>query len=479
MSEVEDWLEALKEDALIVSRVADHATVADFQPCRTTVRAAGLGSGESLSNYRRPLLIFDSRAQTITIYPLKTRPSAGFLNPKYYRVGQIVVQVESLDEPDTEEGVMALLEDLPQGFVREWRWGLGLHKLYKPIIDAVSQVQDPDELFPSSRSLHLGWSHPTSIRGSRYNLGLDDYHRVRMGLNAIQSRHQTDALAERSILAFNALLGDKFPETYSPRSRPYRPDTVFKVISDVGSGRLSPNDRSALLKEAGRRAGEVAAASPVELTDLRNTLDLAALDAVIARFDALLQRPNSVEKDWQALLARHPFVLGLLFGHPVVLVGEQAAIGGKGYDGKGERYVDFLLKTETTHTAAIVEIKRPGTSLIQGQGKYASVPAIHGDLLAGVMQILDQRVVFLTHLRAKRGEAGEAIEGWHVSCVVIAGVLPTEALKAKAFELYRHSLRDVVILTYDELLSRLKALRAFLGGPPPDAPAAAAGWEPF
>lgn len=87
MSEVEDWLEALKEDALIVSRVADHATVADFQPCRTTVRAAGLGSGESLSNYRRPLLIFDSRAQTITIYPLKTRPSAGFLNAKDYRVG--------------------------------------------------------------------------------------------------------------------------------------------------------------------------------------------------------------------------------------------------------------------------------------------------------------------------------------------------------------------------------------------------------
>ncbi len=223
--------------------------------------------------------------------------------------------------------------------------------------------------------------------------------------------------------------------------------------------------------EAGAKAGEVAAASPVELTDLRSTLDVAALDAVITRFDALLQRPNSVEKDWQALLARHPFVLGLLFGHPVVLVGEQAAIGGKGYDGKGERYVDFLLKTVTTQTAAIVEIKRPGTSLIQQRGKYATVPVIHGDLLAGVMQILDQRVVFLTHLHAKRGETGEPIEGWHVTCVVIAGVLPTDPLKAKAFELYRHSLRDVVILTYDELLSRLKTLRIFLGGPPREAPA--------
>ncbi|SPU44365.1 Shedu immune nuclease family protein [Brevundimonas diminuta] len=479
MSEVEDWLEELKEDALIVSRVADHATVADFQPCRTTVRAARLGSGESLSNYRRPLLIFDSRAQTITIYPLKTRPSAGFLNAKYYRVGQIVVQVEDMDEPDTEEGVMALLEDLPQGFVREWRWGLGLHKLYKPIIDAVSQVEVADEVFSMSRSLHIRWSDPTSIHGSRYVLNRDDYERVRVGLNAIQSRHQTDALAERGVLAFNALLADKFPETYKPRARPYRPDTVFKVISSVGSSRLSPDDRGALLKEAGRRAGEVAAASPVELTDLRNTLDLAALDVVITRFDALLQRPNSVEKDWQALLARHPFVLGLLFGHPMVLVGEQAAIGGKGYNGKGERYVDFLLKTEMTQTAAIVEIKRPGTSLIQGQGKYASVPAIHGDLLAGVMQILDQRVVFLTHLHAKRGETGEPIEGWHVTCVVIAGVLPTDPLKAKAFELYRHSLRDVVILTYDELLSRLKTLRVFLGGPPPETPAVAAGWAPF
>jgi hypothetical protein len=436
MTELEEYLASLTENVLLVTRVADHVTVADFQPCRATVVQAGLSASDGLQHHQRRLAEFDSRDQTITIWPIKTRTSAGFLRPRYPGLLQIGIEVEGLEEPEDGDRAGEVLENfLPQGFVRDWRWGLGLHKPYSPIISAVSQIHDQDERIPTSRSLRIARTEPTGIRKQTYILNQADYDQLRSKLFGIQTRHQRDSLAERTALSFNSLLADRFPETYRRKKMPYRADAVLRVVQTLDGVRISSKDRSVLLAEAGRRAPESAATSPEELTHLHTTLEVAALDAVIGKFKALLNK-TTPEKEWQALLGRHPFILGLLFGHPVVLVGEQAAIGGTAYDGKGERRVDFLLKTEATHTAAIVELKRADTRLVRDTA-YASVPAIHSDLQEGIMQILDQQVCFLTHLHAKRGATAEAIEGWHVSCVVIAGLRPEDPLKAKAFELYR------------------------------------------
>lgn len=465
MSEVDDYLAGLTEDALLVHRVWDHATVATFQPCAETVKQAGFPLDDGLERFQRPLAQFDSAAQTITIWPTKTRPSTGFLRPKYYGVDEITVEVDGLEEPEADDEASEILDAfLPHGFLKDWRSGLGLHKIYKPMIDAISQIRDPEERMLTPRSLRISSTQPTEIRGRRYILNYEDYDRLRATLFSVQARHQRDGLSERTVLAFNALLSDHQPDIYPVKRMPYRTENLLRVVQTIQGARLSPKDRSALLSETGRRAPEVAAASPIELEALRATLDLAALDQVIEKFGMLLEKKTSSEREWQALLARHPFVLGMVFGHPTVLVGAQAAIGGMRLDGKGERYVDFLLRTEATNSAAIVEIKRADTQLVR-DADYAGVPIIHSELLSGVMQILDQKVGLLTNLHAKRGVTGEMIEGWHVSCVVIAGCRPTTVLKRKAFELYRNSLRDVVVLTYDELLSRLESLRDFLASP--------------
>lgn len=45
---------------------------------------------------------------------------------------------------------------------------------------------------------------------------------------------------------------------------------------------------------------------------------------------------------------------------------------------------------------------------------------------------------------------------------MIAGISPTEEDKQKSFELYRNNLSSVVVITFDELLAKLKALHEFL-----------------
>ena len=48
-------------------------------------------------------------------------------------------------------------------------------------------------------------------------------------------------------------------------------------------------------------------------------------------------------------------------------------------------------------------------------------------------------------------------------CVLIVGQTPEDADKQKSFELFRHNSKDVEIITFDELLEKLKQLRDFLG----------------
>jgi NADPH-dependent 7-cyano-7-deazaguanine reductase QueF-like protein len=49
--------------------------------------------------------------------------------------------------------------------------------------------------------------------------------------------------------------------------------------------------------------------------------------------------------------------------------------------------------------------------------------------------------------------------------VVIAGTSPGTLIEQKSFELYRNGLVDVLVLTYDELLTKLRTLLELLRNP--------------
>ena len=55
----------------------------------------------------------------------------------------------------------------------------------------------------------------------------------------------------------------------------------------------------------------------------------------------------------------------------------------------------------------------------------------------------------------------QTLEAYGIKGVVLAGMIP-DAERKRSFELYRNSLSGLSIITFDELLAKLKSLREFL-----------------
>jgi len=54
------------------------------------------------------------------------------------------------------------------------------------------------------------------------------------------------------------------------------------------------------------------------------------------------------------------------------------------------------------------------------------------------------------------------VESYSVHCCLVIGKTPDSADQQKSFELFRKNSKDVEIVTFDELLEKLKHLRDFL-----------------
>jgi hypothetical protein len=143
LSEVDDWLEALTEDTLLVSRVADDVTSATYQPCRATIKQVHGHETGPLALYSHTLAYFDEAQGLVITYPVRTGASDRFLKPKYRGIASIEFEVEDLVSPEDADQAVEAFQALPDGFVKDWRWGLGIHKLYKPVIDMVSFIDRP------------------------------------------------------------------------------------------------------------------------------------------------------------------------------------------------------------------------------------------------------------------------------------------------------------------------------------------------
>jgi hypothetical protein len=453
MDEVEAWRRSLTEDTLIVSRVHDEVTRAQYQPCSRTVdQVIGPENRGPLELYARTLAEFDERDNSVTLYPLNTRPGTRFLRPKYPSLERVVVEMLGPIAVETEADAEAVFDDLPDGLIKDWRWGLGIHRLFEPIFHIVQRVDlrpgdDPLDEFETStpwRSLRLSRRAATHIAPAEYVLHLSDFARLRFGLQKIQNDHRERALSERMALTHNTLLATLDPQAYPFRTAKYKPDTVYSVLHAEGAPpKLSRRDTAALLGAVGDRAKDLSREAPEQVSAMINAVQVANLDHLIERFQALYERKHSLEKEWQALLGQNRFLLSMVFGYPVVLVKEQAGVGVSNLAGANARFADFLLKNPVTNSAA-------------------------SDLVQAVMQIVNQRFRLLTHLTLHQSD-GHEIEGWSVGCVVIAGRDPEDKATRKAFDLYRQSLKDVVVLTYGELLARLVGLRDFLSAPPAEA----------
>ena len=177
----------------------------------------------------------------------------------------------------------------------------------------------------------------------------------------------------------------------------------------------------------------------------------------------MMSKPRLPESAWQKFLEANDFALSSAFGYPVVQVHAQPSVGGRGFTGTGDNVADFLVKNSLTHNAAIVEIKKPSTKLLNERQYRSGVYSSSSDLSGAINQALIQKYHFEQEIAQFKENTGERdIRTYSVFCFLLIGTMPTDSEQIKSFEIFRGNSKDVVVMTFDELLAKIKQIREFL-----------------
>lgn len=135
------------------------------------------------------------------------------------------------------------------------------------------------------------------------------------------------------------------------------------------------------------------------------------------------------------------------------------------YPTKNGNIVDFLMKNRLTQSAALIEIKTPSTSLLNG--KYRNTFNISNELSGSVMQTLNYKHSLQENFQSLTSGQSDLFDSFNPQCAVIIGNSISELdhqSKTKAFELFRHQFPGLLIITFDELFDKTRQLIKLLEG---------------
>lgn len=425
---------------------------------------------EEAQKHRTKLLGINGLNRSLTIFPISTLPGRSrFLKPKYGQIERI-----SLDDtgiifagyndfgasgrqlPTTPVEVIEMLEGLPSAFIKDYAYGLGLAKPYRFIIDAVETLSECTEIVITDKV-------PTgpSSNGKQFNIAEEDFEQARRALNSVNNLAQTAARAVKDVVAHNILAERIGAPKLDPKAgrHPFR--KLFTAAAQ-GQEELSKEDQNKILGAISSHAYDIAKEQPAKLAKLRGDIELVTLEALVQRFEAMLGE-NLIEGKWQNFFNENTFILNMAFGYPVIKVRDQASVGGRKLSGEGEKITDFLIKNSLTNNTAIFEIKTPQTALLNKNPFREGVYTPSADLSGSINQALDQKYQFQKQIaQIKDTSRLYDIESYAVHCCLVIGRIPDGDDRKKSFELFRRNSKEVEIVTFDELLEKLKQLGTFL-----------------
>ena len=472
---------------VVIERQSDDHVEVFYTPSKERLERSDLESGRA-NELRVRLLCIDGRNQSMTVFPVNTLPSSrepySFLKPKYSQikaitiadwrdfesdVGEIILGDETMaaidEDPllDDETRVMMVLENLPSCFIKDYDYGLGLTKAYRFIVHAVENLTDCTEIT-------ITGSHETGVDGSgkAFLIASKDLDRVRRTIDRTM-RISQDAVRSVNYGAtwnfFAEIVGKPTVPIRTGRS-PLRRSITEAILR--GEASLSDDEEEAVLDVVAKNTKSMAMSKPDKLANLKKDIELVTLDHLIERYQEMMQTKLQ-EQRWQEFLDVNSFILGLAFGYPVVKVRGQASVGGHKLSGQGETIADFLVKNSLTNNCAIIEIKTPQTRMFNKGAYRGEVHAPSRELVGAINQALNQKHNFEREIaRIKDNSQLYDIESYSVRCCLVVGTIPSDQDLNKSFELFRGNSKHVEIVTFDELLEKLKGLRDLLTSRDPE-----------
>lgn len=185
----------------------------------------------------------------------------------------------------------------------------------------------------------------------------------------------------------------------------------------------------------------------------RDKINKVFIEDIIKNFERLMASKIDNEKQWQNFFGKNTWILNHLFPFDVILRKQEAYVGGKTLENKEGRVVDFLFQNGFQDNFALLEIKTHKKTLLKNTPyRKPDVFSYSDDLSGGISQCLDQKEVFLKEF----GDKERIIDPKAI--LVIGKKSDLNQHQNKCFELLRSNQKNIDILTFDELLAKLKGL---------------------
>lgn len=404
----------------------------------------------------------------IVMRPIHVNPHAQrYLTPKNGRFTTIIYVDEYGDDlPDNAEIAVSCIERR----LAAWRffdspdYGLGLNKNLDQLWQALSRIQ-------SSSVLVISRCPEMHAQDGVVSISTEEVDKLRRVFNRITTNGRKLIRQTKEGIVHDNVLTRLDPERFR---RVVQVNPPLVEVRREGARQAAARERSerrSNVQTVHKQLGQLVTEAPGELMLLHGEIERVTLEKMIETFKAKLTGKLS-ETHWQTFFEQNKFVLSMAFARPVELTHTQFHAKGSTLTGSGAQIGDFLFK-EYGQALAIVEIKTPETSLLQGsayrgQDVFGPTSELSGAVTQVLFQQSELKQRWMTHVHDNlvlRLSGADVIK-----CVVVAGRMPADPSKLRSFEVFRNACKDVDVVTFDELLAKLEFLEKQLTPKPESDP---------
>jgi hypothetical protein len=200
------------------------------------------------------------------------------------------------------------------------------------------------------------------------------------------------------------------------------------------------------------------------LAKTKEIIDTKYIQETLKKYKELMlikTNGENLEKHWQVFLRDNSWIFSSIFAQPVILCQREAYVGGKTIDNTNGKFNDFLIKNSLSDNISFLEIKTHKTKLMDRVAyRGVDVYSATKDLTGCIVQVLNQRDNFQKEFYALKGKSKQDFETFNSKCVFLIGSTNDLNENQKySFELYRSNSRDVEILTFNELQTKIESMQ--------------------
>lgn len=329
------------------------------------------------------------------------------------------------------------------GVYKAVNFGLGFTRNLSPIVYRLEKYPSINKIIVSSKLV----SKITRTTATFSTTDLEEIFQTIKPLKDVQS--------EEMKRVSNNTLADIFPNKIKRSAETYKKGELSLFLKDkkISPEKLSEGDVKRLIDIIPTNIKEDKIVYQAE-----EKINFIKLQKVKDDFQKLVEQKtdtDKLEEKCQIFFTDNHWILSNILSMPVVLLGGKVYVGGKNIFNKGGKEADFLFKNKLTKNVFIIEIKTPLKKIIDTTTPYRKpdVFSIGKEVTGGLVQALDQKDNLQKdfYTLAKGGE----FVSFNPKVVLIIGNLKSLSKKQlKSFELFRSNIKDVEIITYDELLTR-------------------------